>query len=82
LSLLYNIQTVSGAHTASYPMSIGEALSPGIKRPGHEAENSTSFSDNVKSDGAITPLPTTSLWRGAYISKHRDNFAFYLLQFL
>jgi hypothetical protein len=37
VSLLYNVQTGSGAHPASYPMSAG-GFSPGVLSSGREAE--------------------------------------------
>jgi hypothetical protein len=40
LSLLYIVQTDSGAQPASYPMGTGEAISrAGVKRPGREADH-------------------------------------------
>jgi hypothetical protein len=35
------------------------ALSPGVKRPGREADHLTSFSAGVKNCGVLTPLPIT-----------------------
>jgi hypothetical protein len=46
-SLCHRVQTGSGAHSASYPMGTA-ALSPGIKRPGREAEYSPPSSAEVK----------------------------------
>jgi hypothetical protein len=40
-SLLRVVQTCSGAHPASYPMGTG-GFSCGVKRPGREADNSSS----------------------------------------
>jgi hypothetical protein len=39
-------------------------LSPGVKRPGREADHSPPSSAEVKNGTAIPPLPYTSLWRG------------------
>jgi hypothetical protein len=39
--------------------------SPGIKRLGHEADNSPPSSAETKNGEAITPLPHASSWRGA-----------------
>jgi hypothetical protein len=50
------------------------ALSVRVKWPGHEADRSPPSSAEVKNSGAISPLPHTSLLRGAYLIKHRDNF--------
>jgi hypothetical protein len=44
-------------------------LSPGIKRPERETDHSSLSSVEVKSDGALHPLPHASLW-------HSDNFTF------
>jgi hypothetical protein len=52
------------AHSASYPMDTGGALSPGVKRPGREADHSPPSAE-VKNTGPIHPLPHTSSWRGA-----------------
>jgi hypothetical protein len=46
---------------------------PGVKRPGSEADHSPPTSAEVKSGGAIPPLPHRSSWRGAEVVKHRDN---------
>jgi hypothetical protein len=73
--LFHSIQTGSGANTASYPVGIG-ALSPGVKRSGHEADNSPPSSAEVKNGGAIPSLPHTSSWHSAYSVKHRHNFTF------
>jgi hypothetical protein len=45
--LLHNLQTVSGAHLASYPMGTG-ALSPGVKWQEREADHSPPSSAEVK----------------------------------
>jgi hypothetical protein len=37
-ALLHGVQTGSGAHTASYPMSTQRSF-PGVKRQGREADN-------------------------------------------
>jgi hypothetical protein len=44
---LHFVQTGSGAHPDSYPMSTG-AVSPGIKWQGREAEHSTAISAEAK----------------------------------
>jgi hypothetical protein len=53
------------------------APSPGLKRPGREADHSTPFNVEVKNARAIPPLPHTSSWRGAYLVKHRHNFTLF-----
>jgi hypothetical protein len=41
------------------------ALSPGVKRPGREADQSPPSSAEVKNGGAIPSLPHTCSWRNA-----------------
>jgi hypothetical protein len=41
------------------------ALSPGVKRPGREADHSPPSSAEVKNGGAIPPLPNMSSWHSA-----------------
>jgi hypothetical protein len=40
-------------------------LSPGLKRPGREADHSPPTSAEVKKRGSIHQLPHMSSWRGA-----------------
>jgi hypothetical protein len=40
-------------------------LSPGVKRPGHEADHPPLFSTEVNMRGAVYPLAHTSSWLGA-----------------
>jgi hypothetical protein len=63
-SLLHSVQTGSGAHPESYPMGTG-ALSPGVKRPGREADHSPPSSADVKNGGAIPLLPHMPSWHRA-----------------
>jgi hypothetical protein len=44
---------------------VPEALSPGVKRPGCEADHSPPSSAEVKNGVTIIPLPQTSSWRSA-----------------
>jgi hypothetical protein len=53
---LHVVQTGSGAHPASYPVGTGGA-SPGVKRPGSEADHSPPSSAGVKNGGAIPHSP-------------------------
>jgi hypothetical protein len=53
---LYVVQTGSGAHPASYPMGTG-AVSPGVKRPGREADHSPLISAEVKEIWIYTSIP-------------------------
>jgi hypothetical protein len=50
------------------------ALSPGVKRPGREADHSPPTSTEVKKSGSIYPLPYTPSWRSTYLVKYSDNF--------
>jgi hypothetical protein len=45
----YTVQTGSGAHPASYSVSIGD-LSRGLRRPGREVDHSPPFSAEVKNE--------------------------------
>jgi hypothetical protein len=44
--------------------------------PGLEADHSPQSSADIKNSGVIPPLLYSPSWRGAYLSKHRDNFTF------
>jgi hypothetical protein len=55
-SLLHSVQTGTQAHPASYPIGTG-AISPGVKRPGREADHSPPSSAEVNNGGAIPPPP-------------------------
>jgi hypothetical protein len=59
LYTFHSVQTASGGHIGSYQMGM-EALSPGVKRSGSEADNSPPSSAEVKNGRAIPPLPHTS----------------------
>jgi hypothetical protein len=52
------------------------AISPGLKKPGCEADHSPPSSAEVKNGGAIPPLPCMTSWHSAYLIKHRDNCIF------
>jgi hypothetical protein len=56
-SLLHVVQTGSRAHPASYPICTG-SLSPGLKRPGREADYSHPISAEVKKAWIYTSTPT------------------------
>jgi hypothetical protein len=60
--LLHSVQTGSRTHAASFQLW---ALSAGVKRPWSEAYHSPPFSVQYKNCGAISPLLSTSSWRGA-----------------
>jgi hypothetical protein len=55
------------------------AFSPGVKRPGREAEHSPPTSAEVKKMWIYTSTPHTVSWRSVSLVKHRDNFTFYFL---
>jgi hypothetical protein len=55
-SLLHAVQTGSGVHRTSYPMRTG-ALSPGVKRPGREADCSPPTSAEVIKMWIYTATP-------------------------
>jgi hypothetical protein len=57
------VQTGSGVQPASYRVGAGSTLSPGVKRPGSEADHSPPSSAEVKNGGAISPFPHTSSLR-------------------
>jgi hypothetical protein len=52
------------------------ALSPGLKRPRHEAEHSHLVLRS-RTYGSIHPLPHMSSWRSALLVTQRDNFTFF-----
>jgi hypothetical protein len=54
LSILHSVQTGSMVYATSYPMGTG-APSPGVKRPGRDADHSLSCSAEVK-NVVIPPL--------------------------
>jgi hypothetical protein len=58
-SLLYVVQTGSWVHPASYPTGMG-ALSPGVKRQGHEADHSQLVPRSRKRESKH-PLPPICL---------------------
>jgi hypothetical protein len=78
-SLQHHVQTGSGAHPVSYPLSNG-ALSLGVKRPGREAGHSPPSTSEVKECVELYLHSTnTPSWRGAYLSTGATlTFAFLL----
>jgi hypothetical protein len=54
---------------------IAGSLSPGVKRQGREADHSPSSCAEVKSGGAIPPLPHMSSCHSMELITHRDKFA-------
>jgi hypothetical protein len=76
-SLYQIVQGGSGARSTSYSMNTGSSFH-GVKRPGHEADQSPQPNAEVKHDGAISPLDHTSSRHGTYLSKCRDNFSSFI----
>jgi hypothetical protein len=58
------VQTGSGAHQPSMQW-VPEALSPGVKVPGHESNYLPSNYVEVKKTRSVHPLPHTTPWRSA-----------------
>jgi len=67
LSPGHHVQTGSGAHPASYPMSTGGSL-PGDKAAG-------AWCRGQECVELYLYTPNTPSWRGAQL-KHKDNFIF------
>jgi hypothetical protein len=57
--LFHSVQTGSGGHQTS------NALNPGGKATGREAECPPPFNAEVKNDGDIPPFTLTCSWHGA-----------------
>jgi hypothetical protein len=57
------------------------ALSPGVERPGREADHSPPTSAESRKCGSIHALPHTPSWRSAKLVKHRDNFIYIMGRF-
>jgi hypothetical protein len=74
----HRVQTGSGAHKTLVKWELG-ALSPGVKWPAREADQSPPCSAELKKGGAIPPLPRMSSWHSTYLIKHRHNFTFLML---
>jgi hypothetical protein len=55
---------------------VPDALSPGIKRPGREADHFPPASAEIKKMWIYTSTPHTPSWRSALLVKHRNNFNF------
>jgi hypothetical protein len=55
---------------------VPRAISPGVKRPGREADHSPPSSAEVKKVRAISALFHMSSWNSAYLIKRKDNFTF------
>jgi hypothetical protein len=60
---------------------VPEALSPGVKWPGRETDNSPPSSAEVKNGGLIPTLPHTSPWNNVSLIKHSDILTFAFLQY-
>jgi hypothetical protein len=66
-SLCHRIQTGSGAHPASYPMSTG------VKRPGRDSDHSLLSRAEVKNGWSCTSTPTY-VFMPLRLVKHRNSF--------
>jgi hypothetical protein len=78
LFLCHHVQTISGAHPASYLMGTGGFFPLGVKELGHEVYHSPLSSAEVKnalSYGAIPPFPQY-IFTAWCLVKHRDNFTY------
>jgi hypothetical protein len=71
-SLRRHVQTGSEAHQASYPMGT-EVFSPGLNRPGHETDQSSSSNAQVKNAWSYT-FHSPYVFMVRYLVKHRNNF--------
>jgi hypothetical protein len=74
ISLLYNVQTLSGAQVASYTCIMGtwgRVISLGLKRQGRQADDLPPPSTEIKNGGAVSPL---LLALGTLLNKPRDTF--------
>jgi hypothetical protein len=69
-------QNSSGDHPASYPMGTGE-LSPGVQRPGREADHSLPSSAKVKNAWSYTSTPPLCL-HGLVLSEAQGQLYLYL----
>jgi len=63
-SLIQNVQSCSGLHTASYSMDLGGALSPIAHRPQHEADHSPPFGVEFKKHWKYTFTPPNAFMEG------------------
>jgi hypothetical protein len=77
-SLRYHFQTGYRAHTTSCPMATG-GFFPWVRRPGHEADNSSPSSAGIKNAWNYTSTPPIRLHGMVLISVQRQS---YLLPFI
>jgi hypothetical protein len=70
--LLHNIQTISGAHSASCTVGT-KVASPEVKWQGHEVDHSPPANAEVKNGGTISLLPIRLL-SDALLIKAMGNF--------
>jgi hypothetical protein len=62
--LLYSVQTGSGAHQPPIQWELG-ALSPAVKRPERDSDQSPPSNTEIKNGEAILPFPHESSWLNA-----------------
>jgi len=78
-SFRHRVQTVSGAHPASYPMGAGGSF-PGVKRPGSEDDHLSPTSGELKNAWSYTSiLPYVFIeW---FLIKYRSNSGHVVMMF-
>jgi len=78
-SLYHHDQTSFRSHSGSYPIGTGggEALSPGVKQPGRETDQTPPSSAEVKMCDVIPPHPIRL--HALCLVKDRDNFTLTLI---
>jgi hypothetical protein len=76
-SLFHYVQIGFGAYPTSYPMGTG-AISPGVKRPRHEADKSPPSNAGVKNGGAIPQFLIRLHGVVLNYFKHRDKYTVYI----
>jgi hypothetical protein len=79
---LFTITSRTALGTTQPPIHwVPEAISQGVKRPGHEADHSPPSSDEVKNAWSYTS-PPQYVFRALCLIKHRDNFTVTLLDYI
>jgi hypothetical protein len=73
-SLLHGFQIDSGVHPASYPV-VPEALSPGVKRQGREADYFPLSIAEIKDAWSYISV-SPNIFMAQCLIKYVDNFAF------
>jgi hypothetical protein len=76
-TLHHRFQTGSGAHPASYSVSIRDSL-PGSKAMGVKLTTHLHLVPRSRMHGNILPFPQYAFTAWCSVKKHKDNFTFYL----